>query len=124
MKPDCKRHMGRCSMHESLILIKDKIEKINDIVAQYHSIVAALEDETLARPAILMHLVSIAEQFGRLQNAMEYDILSKFDKEDVRGAFAVRNFIAHDYEGINIAIVESVIREYLPRIKHIIQTMD
>jgi uncharacterized protein with HEPN domain len=81
-----------------------------------------LEDETMARPAILMHLVSIAEQFGRLQDAMEYDILSRFEKEDIRGAFAVRNFIAHDYEGINLAIIERVIREYLPRIKAIVKS--
>jgi len=108
-------------MHEALELITDKIEKIETIVSRYNSIVAALEDETLARPAILMHLVSIAEQFGRLQSAMEYEILSQFDKEDIRGAFAIRNFIAHDYEGVNLAIVENVIRTYLPHIKTIIE---
>jgi len=107
-------------MHEALVLIEDKIDKIDEIIRQKGSIVAALNDETLARPAILMHLTSIAEQFGRLQNALEYEILSKFDKEDIRGAFAVRNFIAHDYEGVNLAIIEGVIREYLPRIKSII----
>jgi len=111
-------------MHEALILIADKIEKIEKIVHENGTIVAALEDDTLARPAILMHLTSIAEQFGRLQNALAYDILSKFDKEDIRGAFAVRNFIAHDYEGVNLAIIERVIREYLPRIKKIIVTME
>jgi uncharacterized protein with HEPN domain len=111
-------------MHEALELIEDKIEKIDAVVDQYGSVVKALEDETLARPAILMHLTSIAEQFGRLQNAMAYEILSRFDKEDVRGAFAVRNFIAHDYEGVNLAIIEGVIREYLPRIREIIHTID
>jgi len=111
-------------MHEALVLIEDKIDKINEIVKQKGTIVAALEDDTLSRPAILMHLTSIAEQFGRLQNALEYEILSRFDKEDIRGAFAVRNFIAHDYEGVNLAIIESVIREYLPRIKAIINSFD
>ncbi len=110
-------------MHESLELIADKIDRIEQIIAQSGSIVEALEDETLSRPAIMMHLVSIAEQFGRLQNAMEYEVLSKFDKEDVRGAFAVRNFIAHDYEGVNLALIENVIREYLPHIKSIIRSM-
>ena len=107
-------------MHSALILIREKIEKIDDIVKEYGSIVSALEDERLARPAILMHLISIAEQFGRLQKDMEYHILEKFEKEDIRGAFAMRNFIAHDYEGVNIAIVEGVIRDYLPRIRSII----
>ena len=108
-------------MHESLELIADKIEKIETIVEKKGGVVAALEDETMARPAIMMHLVSIAEQFSRLQDGLEYEILSRFDKEDIRGAFAVRNFIAHDYEGVNLAIIERVIREYLPRIKVVIK---
>jgi uncharacterized protein with HEPN domain len=108
-------------MHESLELIADKIEKIETIVEKKGGVVAALEDEMMARPAIMMHLVSIAEQFSRLQDGLEYEILSRFDKEDIRGAFAVRNFIAHDYEGVNLAIIERVIREYLPRIKVVIK---
>ena len=34
------------------------------------------------------------------------------------GAYSVRNFIAHDYDGINLAIVEKVIRVHLPKIKY------
>ena len=91
---------------------------IEDIVCERGSITKALTDEKLSKPAILMHLVAIAEQFQRMQDAMEYEILSKFDKEDIRGAFAVRNFIAHDYEGVNTALIENVIRTYLPKIKN------
>jgi pheromone shutdown protein TraB len=57
----------------------------------------------------------------RLQDALEYDLLSTFEKEDIRGAFAVRNFIAHDYEGINLSLIENVIRDYLPKIKKVIE---
>ena len=39
-------------MHESLALIADKIEKIETIVERKGGIVAALEDETMARPDI------------------------------------------------------------------------
>ena len=70
-----------------------------------------------------MHLIAIAEQFQRLQDTMQYDILSHFEKEDIRGAFAVRNFIAHDYEGVNTALIENVIRTYLPKIKSVIQSL-
>jgi uncharacterized protein with HEPN domain len=80
----------------------------------------ALNDEVTYKPAILMHLVSIAEQFQKMQTSLDFDTLSKFDKKDIRGALAVRNFIAHDYEGVNLAIVEDVLRTYLPKIKHII----
>ncbi len=107
-------------MHKRLELILKKINNIDEIVAKNGSVTKALEDEILSKPAILMHLVSIAEQFQKLQDAQEYDVLSNFAKEDIRGAFAIRNFIAHDYEGINMALVEGVIREYLPEIKKVI----
>ena len=67
-----------------------------------------------------MHLVAIAEQFRKLQNDMNFELLAKFDKEDIRGALAIRNFIAHDYEGINMAIIEDVLRKYLPKLKRTI----
>ena len=111
-------------MHRSLELILDKIDLIDEIVQERGGIVKALQDEKLARPAILMHLIAIAEQFRRLQDAMEYGILSRFEREDIRGAFAVRNFIAHDYEGVNIALIENVIRDYLPKIKSVIQSFE
>ena len=108
-------------MHKSLELIREKIDLIDSIVKEYGSITKALEDEKLARPAILMHLVAIAEQFQRLQDGLEYEILSRFEREDIRGAFAVRNFIAHDYEGVNLALIENVIRDYLPKIRSVIE---
>lgn len=40
-----------------------------------------------------------------------------FDRDDLKGSYDIRNFIAHDYEGINLPIIEMVIREKLPHIK-------
>jgi uncharacterized protein with HEPN domain len=67
-----------------------------------------------------MHLIAIAEQFNKLKNENEFELLSKFDKNDLKGSYDVRNFIAHDYEGINLVIVEMVIREKLPHLKETI----
>ena len=90
-----------------LILIKiDYILEICDT-----GIVKALEDEKTTRPAIMMHLTSIAEQFSKIKDS---NILNNFSDEDVKGAIDTRNFIAHDYEGINLPIVEFIIRERLP----------
>ena len=97
--------------------MKKKIRNIEEIINKAGSITKALDDEIAFKPAILMHLVSIAEQFQKLQNDLDLDTLSKFDKEDIRGAIAVRNFIAHDYEGVNMALIENIIREYLPKLK-------
>jgi len=55
---------------------------------------------------IMMGLLQIGESLNRIDR--EY--LEKYNLlEDTKGAYNVRNFIAHNYEG--------VIRVYLPRLK-------
>jgi len=98
--------------------IQKKIDFIENIVKEKGSVVAALEDEQNARAAILMHLTAIAEQFDKLLHSGELDILSHFQKEDIKGSYELRNFIAHDYEGIDFHIVEEVISERLPIMKN------
>ena len=93
-------------------LILVKIDYILDICT--HGIVKSLEDEKTTRPAIMMHLTSIAEQFSKIKSS---DLLNHFEEEDVKGAIDTRNFIAHDYEGINLPIIEFIIRERLPVLK-------
>ena len=101
---------------ERIKLILIKIDYILDICIV--GIVKALEDEKIIRPAILMHLTSIVEQFSKIKDS---SILKNFDDEDIKGAINTRNFIAHDYEGINLAIIEFIIRERLPILKNEIE---
>ncbi len=106
--------------HKSIQRIKvidKKIRFIQEIVKQKGSIELALEDEQNSRAAILMHLTSISEQFDKLLHNGELEILSNFEKEDIKGSYELRNFIAHDYEGIDLYIVEDVIEKRLPIIK-------
>lgn len=101
--------------NERLILINDKIKKIFEICE--NGIAAALNDETLKRPAILMHLVACNEQLQKIQDSGDIKALSIFTPENIRGLRGVRNATAHDYEGVNLSIIEDVIRDYLPNIK-------
>jgi uncharacterized protein with HEPN domain len=94
--------------------IQKKINFINAIVNEIGSIEKALEDEQNSRASILMHLTSIAEQFDKLLHNGELDILTYFDKQDIKGSYDLRTFIAHDYEGVDLHIVEDVINERLP----------
>jgi uncharacterized protein with HEPN domain len=99
--------------------IKKKIEFINDMILEAGGIVQALEDEKKYRAAILMHLTSIAEQFDKLSKDGEFSILENFDKRDIKGSYDVRNFIAHDYDGVNLSVIEDTIRKRLPIIKSV-----
>jgi len=101
---------------DRLNLILLKINFIQEI-CETDGIVKSLEDIRQKRPAILMHFTSIAEQFNKIK---DNDLLDLFDKDDIKGAIDTRNFIAHDYEGINMAIIEFIIRSRLPLLKNII----
>ena len=106
---------------ERVKVIAKKIAFIENITKEYGSIQLALEDEQNARASILMHLTSISEQFDKLLHSGELEILSNFEKEDIKGSYELRNFIAHHYEGVDLFIVEDVIAERLPVIKRSIE---
>ena len=76
----------------------------------------ALEDRIL-KPAIRMQIISIAEQFNKLKDENEFELLSKIDKNDLKGINAVRNFIAHDYDSVDDEILEIVLRVHIPKLK-------
>lgn len=64
-----------------------------------------------------MHLVACNEQLQKIQDSGDIKALSIFTPENIRGLRGVRNATAHDYEGVNLSIIEDVIRDYLPNIK-------
>ena len=94
--------------------IASKMQYIEEIIASYGSITAALEDQKQGAAAIFMHLTSIAEQFDELAKEGEYALLQHFDKHDLKGTYDIRNYIVHDYEGINYAVIERILREKIP----------
>ena len=101
---------------------KKKIEAIYTIVKRHGSITNALQDIE-GQPAILMLLVAISEQFTKLFKAQS-TLLNAFEAEDIKGLTSVRNFIAHDYDGINLSIIEDDLRENMPRVLNTMKTFD
>ena len=103
--------------------IDKKIDFIEAIVAEKKGAALALEDEQNARASLLMHLTSIAEQFDKLLHNGELELLAHFDKQDIKGSYELRNFIAHDYEGVDLYIVEDVINQRIPIIKTAVENI-
>ena len=104
-----------------LEVILKKINFIEEIIVDSGNITKALEDEKSARAAMLMHFTSIAEQFNKLAKEGEFEILQEFDKRDLKGAYDMRNYIVHDYEGVNLSVLDMVIRQKLPIMKKTIE---
>lgn len=90
-------------------------------VCRPRGVAAALEDELLAKPAIMKHFDVIHQQFEKLEKAQEYNILSKIDKDDLKGLKQVRNWSSHDYDNIENEIIEHAIHTKLPKLKENIQ---
>lgn len=93
--------------------IANKIDFILEICDSKGGIIQALEDFKVSRPAILMHFTTMAEQFSKIHSLHLREVFA----EEIAGAISVRNFIAHDYEGVNLSIIEQTIREILPELK-------
>ena len=82
----------------------------------------ALNDRE-GQPALLMLLEAIAEQFHKLEkknSAHEY--LECFQRSTLKGIHATRTFIAHDYDGIDLAFVEAGLRE-IPEIEKLCRSI-
>ena len=97
--------------------ILEKIDFIEENIEKHGGIVNALNDEVTTRPAILMLLVSISEQFHKLKQNNVQSLLVYFNDEDIKGMQDVRNFIAHEYDGVELAIIEWLLRNALPKLK-------
>lgn len=108
------------------VRLKNMLKKIDDIeyyiLQKNGKVVEALSDRIL-KPAIRMQIIALSEDFTKLTQDGEFDLLVKFDKSDIKGLNAVRNFIAHDYDSVDDEILELVIRNHLPKIKKTIQNI-
>ena len=94
--------------------IIQRIEFIEDIIKRHKYVTKALSDEIEAKPAILMHLSQIGEEI----NKIDKQVLEDLDLiDDAKGAYNVRNFIVHSYEGVNLSLIERIIKEKLPILK-------
>ena len=103
---------------EELIRIESIHKKINaifTIVERHGGIVKALDDDIEGQPAILMLLTASAEQFAKL-NKIDAKVLNEFEELDVKGIISVRNFIAHDYDGVSLSVIENDLRYNIPKI--------
>ena len=93
--------------------ILEMINRIEYIVKKHRSVTKTLNDIE-GEMAVLMAVAQIGETLKKIDD----EILKKFDLlQDKEGAYYTRNYIVHDYEGVNLAYIERIIRDYLPKMK-------
>jgi uncharacterized protein with HEPN domain len=97
------------------------IEKIDDIFEykqQYKSIESLLNSK-LGFDATNMCIM----QLGETLNKLSVQIQEKYMELPIKESYLTRNYIAHDYEGVNKHIIEMIIREQLPLLKEQLQNI-
>lgn len=83
-----------------------RIDIIQELCANNGGIVAVLRDETSLQPATMMHLTIIYQQFEKLKKQNRTDILNRIPKRIISQIKQSRNITAHDYDGVNYAIIK------------------
>jgi len=106
--------MSKHSLYAKIDFILEMLENIDKITKRHDGIVKTLEDFE-GQMAVLMALSQIGETLKKFDN----DIVIKYDlKDDRDGAYYTRNYIVHDYEGVDLGFIENILREYLPKLKN------
>jgi len=99
-----------------LEFILEMIDDIEYTIEQNRSLANALNDR-MGKHALLMCLMQIGESLNKIQD----ETLKK--RLPVKGAYDVRNFIAHDYEGVDMGLLENVLRYLVPELKVTIRSL-
>ncbi len=101
-------------MYEKIDFILEMIDNIEKIIKRHNGIVNALEDFE-GQMAIFMGLAQIGETLNKIDN----ETIKKLNlEEEKEGAYYTRNYIVHDYEGVDLMIVENILRIHLPIMKN------
>jgi uncharacterized protein with HEPN domain len=107
--------MSKNADKQSLEFILLMCNHIEEYISEFEYITKMLENHKNYN-ATLMCLLQIGETLNKLYN--DYKTL---DKEDIKGAYDVRNFIAHDYMGVDLGLIEFILREKIPLLKQSVQ---
>ena len=108
--------MSNISDISRLEFILEMIEDIEYTIEENTSLPKALENR-IGKHALLMCLMQIGESLNKIESP------SLKEKLPIKGAYDVRNFIAHDYEGVDTGLIENVLRYLIPELKMTIEEM-
>ena len=105
--------MSHSSNEAKIDFILEMITNIENIVERHGGIIESLEDFE-GQMAILMGISQIGETLQKLD---EITIINVDLHEEKEGAYYTRNYIVHDYDGVDLYLIEDIVRIHLPKIK-------
>ena len=105
--------MSKRSTEAKIAFILEMLDRVDMIVDRHGGIVEALED-CEGELAIYMAISRIGETLQKLddETAKLYDVT-----EEKTYAYKTRNYIVHDYDGVDKHIIEEVVKTLLPLLR-------
>jgi len=109
------------SKHSDITKILFVIEKINDLLSykQDFKSIENLLNSKMGFDATNMCIM----QIGETLNKLSLEIQEQYTELPIKESYLTRNYIAHDYEGVNKHIIEMIIRDQLPKLKLYLETL-
>ncbi|MBA1433358.1 MAG: DUF86 domain-containing protein [Epsilonproteobacteria bacterium] len=104
--------MSEKSDYARILFAIEKIDDIFEYKNQYKTIEALLNSK-LGFDATNMCIMQIGETLNKLSQELQ----QRHSELPIKESYLTRNYIAHDYEGVNKHIIEMIIREQLPPLK-------
>lgn len=92
------------------------IDDINEIIFRHKNVINTLNDLE-GQYAVMLCLSQIGELLGKIESG---DIAEQLP---VRFAVGLRNIISHDYDGIDLTIVETTLLHDIPELRKTIVTL-
>jgi uncharacterized protein with HEPN domain len=81
-------------------------------------------DSKIVQSSIYMNIMRVDEEFNKLKDDCESEVLQKFDSEDLKFIREIRNLIEFNYEKIEHKDIYIIVKKVLPNIKNIIENID
>lgn len=112
--------MSKRSDKAKVSFLLEMIDNIEYIVTRHKGTITALEDVE-GQMAILMGVSQIGETLQSLDDILieKADLL-----EEKKGAYYTRNYIVHEYDGVDLYLIEDIVNKHLPLIKNKLQGID
>lgn len=80
----------------------DKLKRILESVDDINFILKENIEDKISKAALTMNIIIIAEQFIKLKDNNEFDILKNFSNENLKAIDKIKDSILNDYENSNI----------------------
>ncbi len=108
--------MSKVSDISRLEFMLEMIEDIEFIIQENKTLTESLNSR-IGKHALLMCLMQIGETLHKIKDE---EIRKKLP---VKGSYDVRNFIAHDYEGVDLGLIDNILRYLIPELKVTIESL-